>query len=102
MVKKIREYTSIITIKHAKFITLVGNRRHYYRTWSNVESGSDPVDPDIKPEWPDLVSTLVQGLMKQLFSGQANKPQGYVYREFWVTSGHKRKLLCEAQSACVA
>ena len=39
---------------------------------------------------------------KQVFSGQANQLQSCVYREFRVISGHKFKLLCEAQSACSA
>ena len=47
-------------------------------------------------------NNFMQGRRKQFFSGQANQPQSYVYREFRVMSGHKCKLLCDAQSACIA
>ena len=43
----------------------------------------------------------VQGHRKQIFSGQANQLQSCVYTEFRVMS-HKCKLLCKAQSACIA
>ena len=41
-----------------------------------------------------------QGCRKQFYSSQANQLQNYMYKECRVTSGHKCKLLCEAQSSC--
>ena len=43
-----------------------------------------------------------QGRRKQIFSGQAKQLQSYVHREFRVISDHQCRLLCEAQSACIA
>ena len=43
-----------------------------------------------------------QGRRKEFFTGQANQLQSCVYRELMAMSIHKGKILCEAQSACVA
>ena len=48
-----------------------------------------------------LIAVIVHGRRKQFFSDQANRLQRCVHRDFRVMSGHKYKLLCEAQSACL-
>ena len=50
-----------------------------------------------------VIEYIYLGCRKQFFSGQANQLQSCVYGEFMVmsTSGHKCKLLCKVQSACI-
>ena len=74
----------------------------------NLEPSLAILHMDLLPELNKQLKTyfshfsLLYRTIGSIFSGQASQPQTYVYRKFRVMSGHKCKLLCKAQSACIA